>query len=362
MKIGRRNSWEPEILKDPVTPKWVIGWIIRGAILLGLIIWLIWAQNNFLAVRSYIYTEVNVPKTFVDYTIVHVSDLHNSSLPVVSKVSRQDPDLILVTGGLADDNGRVNKSISTINRLGKIAPTYYVLGEDDSNYIGEITGGIDSSVTFLEGSSVDIPSPEVNTNDFIDKYIGKRIISMANKGDEDATSYIEYTKESLAEDANSFIKITGLSSNEELLGLQERIYSLIGTDKSIFQIILCSDAQLFDEVSKADVMMYFTGSVHGDTSKYDGYKKGIYAKSGTTMVLNGGVGNRSEYASRIFNFPEIRCISLSDGTIKNENPIEKVLGYLMPKVGTKFDNDKGFTTHRYTYEDKYNTTGQYADP
>lgn len=362
MKIGKRNSWEPEILGDPVSPKRVVGWIIRGAILVALLIWLVWAQNNFLVSNNYIYTEMNVPKTFVGYTIAHVSDLHNTSLNVAGKVNKQDPDLILVTGGFADDNGRVDRSISTLNKLAKITTTLYVMGEDDSTYINEITSGLDPSVMFIEGRTIDIPSPEVNINNFIDKYIGKRIISMADKGDEEAERYISYTKDTLIEDADSVIRITGLSSNEEIIGLQERIYDLIGTDKSIFEIILCSDAQLFDEVSKADIMMYFTGSVHGDPSKYDGYKKGIYAKSGTTMVLNGGVGNREGYAARIFNFPEIRCITLSDGTIKKENPIEKVLGYLMPKVGTKFDNDKGFTTYTYTYTDKYNTNAINADP
>lgn len=362
MKLGRKRGWEPEILGEPITAKWVIGWVIRGTIILAFIVWLIWSQNHMLVTSSYVFSERNVPKTFVGFNIVHVSDLHNSSLPVTRAVSKADPDLILVTGGFVDDNGNYKRSIDTVNKISKIAPTYYVLGEDDINYYNEIVGGIGSNATMLEGGTVDIPAPQVSENDFLEKYVGKRILKLAEKQNEDSMAYIQYTKDTLIEDADAIIRLTGLSSSEEELGLIEKVYSLIGTDKSIFEIVISSDATLFDELSKADITMFFTGSVHGDPDKYPGYKKGIYPNLGTTMVLNGGVGNRNGYAGRFFNFPEIRCITLSDGTIKNENPIEKLLGYLIPNVGTKFDDDGGFVEHRYTYTDQYNSSGLHADP
>lgn len=361
MKIGKQRGGEPVILKDIPTARWIFGWVIRIAMLIALVAALIWSQNNLLLTKTKIFTAQNIPKTFVGYNVVHVSDLHNTSLNVVSKVSKLNPDLILVTGGYTDDHGGFNKSVSIINKLSSIAPTYYILGESDEIVSSQIISNI-SGATLIEGDTVVIPSPQVNETEFIDTYIGSRIIGLADKGNQDALDYIQYTRDSLAEDSNLVLQVTGVPYDQSEDTIIEYIYDLIGTDKSIFEIVLTGNAHLFDTISKADIDMVFTGSVHGDKTKYPPYTKGIYAKDGTTMVLSGGIGNIDGYSSRIFNFPEITSLTLSDGTIKDENPIEKVLGYLMPDVNTRFDNDGGFTEHRYSYTDRYGTTTQGANP
>jgi predicted MPP superfamily phosphohydrolase len=290
-----------------------------------------------------------VPKTFVGYNIAHVSDIHNSSIGVVNAVSRSNPDIILVTGGFTDDNGNYKNSVKILEKLSKIAPTYFVLGDNDSEYVDSILSSIDSGPIYLADNGIDIQAPEVDESAFINKYIGKGIVSKANNGDEDSLAYIEYTKKSLAEDSTAAIKISGLSFKSGLDGLIDETYSIIGTDKSQFQIMMANQVVLFDTLAKTDLDIVFSGQTHGSEMFGTFYKKGAYSASGTTLFLSGGIGNLDSYSSRIFNYPEITSITLSDGTIKQENPLERVLEYFMPEVKTKFDNDGGFKNYTYTY-------------
>ena len=54
-------------------------------------------------------------------------------------------------------------------------------------------------------------------------------------------------------------------------------------------------------------------------------------------------------SKRILNFPQIITVTLSDGTINNDNPLEKLLGYFISDVSTRFENDGGFSEYRYNY-------------
>lgn len=360
MKIGRQRGG-PVILKDAITPKVAIGWIIRIAILVGLLIFGVWAQNNLLIAKKYIFMAQKVPKTFVGYTIVHVSDLNNTGLNVYSKVKSCDPDIIIVSGGFCDDRGRCDKSVKTVNKLGNLAPTYYVLGESDVGMESQIISSLNNAI-YAENDVFQIYAPEIDSDKFIKKYIGNRIIGLANKGNEDAMAYIQYTQEKLNEDANALMQITGIKYDPDELLLMDGIYDLLGTDKEVLQVAIANQPKLFNSLSTVDIDIIFSGQLHGDKTKLPNYSKGMYAKDGTTMFLSGGIGNLDGYSNRLFNFPEVVSITLSDGTIKQENPIEKLLGYLMPDVKTRFDNDGGFKEYTYTYSDNYGKSEYKADP
>ena len=64
------------------------------------------------------------------------------------------------------------------------------------------------------------------------------------------------------------------------------------------------------------------------------------------MSLSGGIGNFDK--TRFLNMPEVVLITLSDGTIVEQNPLEKFIGQFINNVPTKFDNDEGFK--RYVKE------------
>lgn len=352
MKIGKQGG-SPVKLKRTMTTNQKLWSIIRIILLIGLIIGLVWSQNNMVFTSDYIYTSERVPKTFVGYTIVNVSDLHNSNIGVVRAVKGCKPDIILVSGGLTDDNGKYNNSIKTIEKLSNIAPTYYVLGDNDTEQKDTIINSMGNGPILIEDVALDISAPEIDTQAFIEKYIGNRLVGESNKGNEDAKEYIEYTKEKLEEDANKTIRISGLSYKENTTGLVDKIYDIIGTDKSVFQVNIVNQASLFDTISIADIDIVFSGETHGNKDIVPGYSKGVYAKSGTTLFLSSGIGNTKNHPGRIFNYPSIISVKLSDGTIKNENPLEQLLSYFISDVKTKFDNDEGFKTYKYEYYNGY---------
>ena len=64
---------------------------------------------------------------------------------------------------------------------------------------------------------------------------------------------------------------------------------------------------------------------------------------------------------RIFNFPEIQCITLSDGTIANKNPLEKFIAMFWDDVGTVFDNDGGFKVHTFKGDELKNKKNTCTD-
>ena len=346
MKIGKQGR-KPVELRRTITLGEKIGIILRVVILLAVIIGFIWAQNNFIFTKSYIYTSDSVPKTFVGYKIAHVSDIHNSNIGVVSAVNRADPDIIIVTGGYADSNGNIDNSIDILNKLSKITTTLYITGDDT---VEGITNAVGEGPILLDEKAYSVESPDVDESAFIDKYIGDRIVKQAEDDNQDAIDYIAYTKEKLDKDSSRYIQISGFKDDKETVSILDDIYNVIGTDKSVFQIIATSQYSEFDEISKADVHVMFSGSTHGNKDNGTKYVKGTYTNNGTTMFLSGGIGNL-DGENRILNFPEITVVTLSDGTIKEENPLEKLLSYFIGDVSTRFDNDGGFKEYTYTYND-----------
>lgn len=352
MKIGKQGK-APVKLKRTTTTSQKIGAIIRVIVLIGLLVGIVWSQNNLVITKDYTYKSDRIPKTFVGYTIAHVTDLHNTSVNAIGAVDRCNPDLILVTGGLVDDSNNFKHTAKDIKKLASIAPTYYVLGAGDTNFRNEIAAAIGDSAVLIEDGAVSINAPKVDESAFIDKYIGSKIVSDANNGDELAKQYIEYTKKTLMEDANKTLLISGFTARENNAISLEEIYEVIGTDKEVFQVSMAHQIGLYDDLSNADIDIVFSGETHGTNAINSSYKKGVYNRYGTTLFLNGGVGNNSKYPSRIMNYPEVIAVTLSDGTIKDENPLEKLLSHFISDVGTKFDDDGGFKEYTYEYGNSY---------
>lgn len=348
MRRGRQSG-DIVFLKPEISTGRMVGYIIRIAILIVGIIIFFWSQNNLVVQNTYIYESPRVPKSFVGYHIVHISDLHNTGLGVVGKVKGCGPDLILVTGGYADDKGRADRSAKILQQLAQVAPTYYVLGDGDSATFPDLVG---AGPQLIEDGVADIQAPEVDIDKFISKYVKKKIRTSADQGDEVSTAYIDYIKDELTNGVKT-LRIFGIPYGADTLSLNTRIYSLIGTEREYLTLALANQTELFGEISKADVDVVLSGGTHGKDNG-SGFKSGVYSNKGTDMFLSRGIGNVKETGSRFLNYPQVSLIVLSDGTIKDENPIEKILGNLIYDVDTIFENDKGFTEKYYEFnQDEY---------
>ena len=146
------------------------------------------------------------------------------------------------------------------------------------------------------------------------------------------------------------------------MAARQKTFELIGTDPKKLTMLLNGNKDLIDEICRyTNTDMMFVGGtlgangniglldkIYGSTNRIT---KGVYGNRGTEVFVSGGVGTRHG-SNRIMNFPEVSVITLSDGTIKDTNPLEKFISKFIPDVGTIFDNDGGFKKYTYKYNNE----------
>ena len=96
-------------------------WIMRIIIIIVLVA-LVWAQSGLIVTRNYTFKATDLPKSFVGYKIIHISDICNENKGLVKKVKKAEPDIILISGGYQNTNGKSNTSAKVVDKLCKIAP------------------------------------------------------------------------------------------------------------------------------------------------------------------------------------------------------------------------------------------------
>lgn len=331
----------------PINFAWVF-WVL----VILLIVWFIRAQNNLIITKNYVYTTSGLPKSFVGYKIAHVSDLCNNPKDVVNKVKRAKPDVILVSGGYFDESGRYSASEKTINELASIAPLYYIYNKADSIYDGYEVFSNTAGVNITD-TTVQLNAKETDVNTFIKNNYGDKIIKEANKGNEEAIEYLEYIKSELSNSSGISIDIAGLGLYDYENGqydARDKAYEIIGTDSARLSIILNSNINNLNELckTKADIVLF--GGTYGVNTISEEYTKGYYGNNGVQLFVSGGVSSIG--VSRFMNFPEIQIITLSDGTLKQSNPLENFLDYFIGDVGHIFENDGGFEEYEYRYDNE----------
>lgn len=395
-----------------------------------IIVSFIWAQNNYITVSMSTFESESMPKKFVGYSIVQVSDLDNSSKvgKIVSKTKELKPDIIVLTGGYYDKNGNCNNSVKAVTKLAKIAPTYYVTSPDDKEDCLASTGAINVSNTLAR-----IEPEQLTAEQFIRKNYGDDIINKAKAGDKKSSEYVKYIETELnkSSDGQMTLSLMGLTSDstsenisvddaqlstEEAMQRQidttleeykethpdatentdSDLNALLGTDTtssnegeteseestqssenegtvidtdenelkkatdaltkyddSHYRIALLGDISKADLLNGAKLNLIFAGGTHG-TSDVSQYSKGMYTIGNISLLVSGGIG-KPDSGSRFLNLPEINYIRLSDGTIKQENTLERFIDkFYKGDVKTIFDNDGGFSKHTY----RVNSSGE----
>ena len=110
-------------------------------ILCGIIIVLVcfsYFENNSIVISNYNISSSRLPKSFNNFKIVQISDLHNKVFykdnnSLTAKIKSQNPDIIVITGDIVDRR-RYNEdnAIALIDSIKSIAPIYYVNGNHEA--------------------------------------------------------------------------------------------------------------------------------------------------------------------------------------------------------------------------------------
>ena len=319
--------------------------ILRIAIVL-LIVGLFLAQNNMLTVSEFIYGNEKLPKSFVGYRIVHISDFKNSTVGTSAKVNKLNPDIIVITGGLTDNNGNYKNTVEEVKRLVKIAPVYYILSVDDhGNDVLADTGAVNVTDNIIE-----LSPKEKELNQFIIDNYGKYVINDFNANNEEAIKFVNNAKEALEATKNSKIYLCGFPGvNEDGDAIKSEMiaYKLKEKADGGYCIGLIGNLYHLDNINKANIELEFIGGTFGVNRLSNEIKKGKYGYKGADLFVSSGIGN-TKGVTRIFNFPNIQLVILSDGTMSDATAFDRFLHKFIPDVGTVYDNDGGIREHTYT--------------
>ena len=270
---------KPELSKKKI--------IIITAVIVFLTIFCIF-QNKYLTVDEYTFTSGKVPPSADGFRIVQISDLHNAKFGknnsrLISKIKENSPDIIVITGDIADSNHtNIKTATDFCKEAAKIAPCYYITGNHEMWLSDDETetlyNGIkDAGITILDST----------------------------------TSILE-----------NGIYLTGLGDDHLYDGTLAELSENIPEDA--LHIVLAHEPQYLEEeyiLSSPDLII--TGHAHGgqirlpfiggiiapDQGFFPKYTSGEYKSDDTTMYVSRGLGN-SVIPVRIFNTPEINLLKI----------------------------------------------------
>ena len=254
--------------------------IYKLIFVLLLIICFFFFSNNYIQVSKYDY-RYNGNK---DYTIVHISDLHNKDFGnrLINKIKKQNPNIIVITGDIIDSK---KKNLSIAYKFAKectnITTTYFVSGNHDvyNEYIEIITTLENYGVIVLEDKNI-LLDENINLIGMKDIY-GRDIESFSNQ-------------------LNNLV------------------------DNKRFNLLLSHRPELIDIYIENNIDLVFSGHTHGGQWRipfinkgiiapnqgfFPKYSEGMIVKNNTTMIVSRGLGN-SIIPLRIFNQPELIITTL----------------------------------------------------
>ena len=283
-------------MKNKKTLTIVIAFIVLCLTLGTLIVY----DNFKLDITEYNLENDNLPESFNELKIIHLSDLHNTEFgkdneKLLRIIKEQEPDAVFVTGDTIDGfYTNIQIPVNLFKEILKICDVYFVVGNHESR---------------------------VNTNihtEFIDTLSEIGVIVL-----KDDSAYIEKDGER--------IQVIGLKDASDYKidyseDYTEKITQTINIldDKNTFSILLSHHPELFPEYKNTDIDLVFSGHAHGgqfrlpfiggiiapEQGLFPEYDAGVFTENNTTMVVSRGLGN-SIIPVRINNSPEVIVLTFS---------------------------------------------------
>lgn len=237
--------------------------------------------------------------------VVHLTDLHNAEFgedncELISLVSEQAPDLIVMTGDMLNrDDESLDTVCSLISSLVKIAPVYFGYGNHETDW--EAAWGKDLTEPLSEAGAV------VLNNGYIDIEVNEQSLRIGG--------YMGYYRQ------------PGMMTADEEQKTLELAFADEFEDTDRFKILLNHIPTAWVDwgyIDKFPVDVVFSGHYHGGLIRipiiergvyapyvglFPPYTKGVYSGSQATCVLSAGLGSE-HVIPRLNNPPEIVVLDL----------------------------------------------------
>lgn len=227
-----------------------------------------------LKLTTYDIHSQNLPEEFDGYKIIQISDFHckefgDKESSLIKMVKKAQPDLIVLTGDIVDEDHTIENARYLIEGISEIAPVYYVTGNHEYYENGPYGGA--------------------PLDEFRELCYEYNVTDLHNE-----TAEIEKD--------GAKILISGLDWNYPETNLR---YVLGYADMDYFNILLCHDASKFNYLSEFGYDIVFTGHIHGglvripfkgglfgsDFTFFPQYDHGVYQEKQSTMVCSSGLGD-----------------------------------------------------------------------
>ncbi|MDR2532413.1 MAG: metallophosphoesterase [Oscillospiraceae bacterium] len=258
-----------------------------GGILAGVFLLIVKGQS--LTVTSY---TIETEKLENPVRIAHITDLHSNfygknQKKLILRIDEQNPDIIVMTGDIADDRVKHDGTIKLLEGIADRYPCFYVSGNHEMR-----SGEFDSiKEIFLEYGVVVLE--------------GENTVTEIN---------------------GQFINICGI--DDPGIGkkkLEKQIESAFADiDESLYTILLFHRPEHFPKMAENHFDLMLTGHAHGgqwripyilegvyspNQGLFPKYTNGIYTLNDRTMLVSRGLGRMSPPV-RFFNPPELVIIDI----------------------------------------------------
>ncbi len=261
--------------------------------LLVLLFIFIYFENNIIQMSFFEVSSKKLPSSFENYTIVHISDLHNKKFGknqnrLLKKIYNQSPDIIFITGDIIDKRNFNTKNVAEfIKGAVRLAPVYFVPGNHEAS--------IKENYKILY-EKLSLFGVNIINNECIKLFLGKDSICICGIDDP------------------CFVNERGLSKKEVI----ENNLSKIKIDIAEFNILLSHRPEMIKVYASYGYDLVFTGHAHGGQFRipfiggifapnqvfFPKYTSGKHVVSHTVEIISRGLGP-SIIPIRIFNRPEI---------------------------------------------------------
>lgn len=262
------------------------------------------ADNRYVKLTRYTVSSAEIPAAFDGYRIIQLSDIHSAVFgsdneELIGKIKNAGPDLILVTGDVAnsvenDDAYDIFENITA--RLDGTAPIYAVTGNHDVSPVkfGEYISGMESKYDI--------------------RWLFDETVALERGGSE---IYLSGIADPLVYDYET--KAEKLRAGIEACGAGEG-----------FNMLMYHRADMLNDLMDSGFDVVFSGHMHGgqwripfvggvispDMVLFPEYSGGIYKRGEKTFIVSCGLGNKQKFPGtdilvpRIFNMAEIVEVTL----------------------------------------------------
>lgn len=274
---------------------------VTGVVLIALLIlWAAWG-NLTVGTTRYKLSDEKIPSSFNNFKIAQISDLHNAEFgkdnaALIDILSAEKPDLIAITGDLADSNHTdLEAAFTFIEQAVKIAPSFYVTGNHDA-------------------------------------LLRDKFLLLESKLKELGVSILRNQTVMLEKDGY-VIQLTGIDDPAFVQNASEPYFPEVSSPNGTpntgmengYRILLAHHPEAFETYAAKGFNLILSGHAHGgqfrlpiiggliapDQGFLPKYDAGIYKSNQSAMILSRGIGN-SVIPLRFNNRPEVVIIELKN--------------------------------------------------